>query len=117
MKELIDKLSLGIIDYEIPSVVADVEKIELSLMPGENCEGSFRIENHGQGKLKGIIYSSDRHVKIKNKTFSGDVSQVHYIVDTGYLNEGTELKGDISIVSNGGAVYIPFFIRLPFSPF
>ena len=36
MKELIDKLSLGIIDYENPKVSVDQEEIEAVLMPG-NC--------------------------------------------------------------------------------
>ena len=35
MKELIDKLSLGIIDYDIPVAETDLENIDMSFMPEE----------------------------------------------------------------------------------
>lgn len=112
MKELIDKLSLGIIDYEIPEASVDLESIEMSFMPDELFEGNFKIINIGKGKLKGIIYSSNRHIKVKTKVFSGDKSVIRYVIDTHYLKEGTRIKGDISIVSNGGEIYIPFHIKI-----
>ena len=55
MKELIDKLSLGIIDYENPKVSVDQEEIEAVLMPGELQESSFCVINQGQGRLKGVL--------------------------------------------------------------
>lgn len=112
MKELIDKLSLGIIDYDIPVAETDLENIDMSFMPEELYEGNFQIVNRGKGKLKGIIYSSDRHVKIKTKFFSGDKTIVRYVIDTRYLEEGTQIKGNICIVSSGGERYIPFHIKI-----
>ena len=47
MKELIDKLSLGIIDYENPKVSVDQEEIEAVLMPGELQESSFCVIKRG----------------------------------------------------------------------
>lgn len=112
MKELIDKLSLGIIDYEIPAAAADLDSIERSMMPEELYEGNFQIINRGKGKLKGIIYSSDRHVKMKTKVFSGDKSIIRYVIDTRCLEEGTQINGNICIVSNGGELYIPFSVKV-----
>ena len=81
MKELIDKLSLGIIDYENPKVSVDQEEIEAVLMPGELQESSFCVINQGQGRLKGVLYSSSRHLKIKTNMFSGDRTRIVYRVD------------------------------------
>ena len=122
MKELIDKLSLGIIDYETPKVSinlnnakpnnANLNGIDKSFMPDELYEGTFQIVNTGGGKLKGILYSSSRHVKIKTKVFSGDKSVIRYVIDTCCLKEGMEINGEISIVSNGGELFLPFHIKI-----
>ena len=63
MKELIDKLSLGIIDYENPKVSVDQEEIEAVLMPGELQESSFCVINQGQGYRRFNIYAfrNDRY--------------------------------------------------------
>lgn len=122
MKELIDKLSLGMIDYEIPKISVNIENenlnnknpkgIDKSFMPEELYEGTFQIVNIGAGKLKGILYSTSRHVKIKTKVFSGDKSVIRYVIDTCCLKEGMEINGEISIVSNGGEIEIPFHIKI-----
>lgn len=127
MKELIDKLSLGIIDYETPKVSVNLNnikqkdanfdnttlnEIDKSLIPDELYEETFQIVNTGGGKLKGILYSSSRHVKIKTKVFSGDKSVIRYVIDTCCLKEGMEINGEISIVSNGGELFVPFHIKI-----
>lgn len=127
MKELIDKLSLGIIDYETPKVSINLNntkqkdedfdnttlnKIDKCFMSDELYEGTFQIVNIGGGKLKGILYSSSRHVKIKTKVFSGDKSVIRYVIDTCCLKEGMEITGEISIVSNGGELFLPFHIKI-----
>ncbi len=111
MKELIDRLALGMIDYEHPTVKINVDSIEITLAGKESCEGSFQIYNRGVGKLKGIVYSNDPHVKIKTKTFSGDSTTIKYTIDGFDLQDDVECKGEISIVSNGGEYYIPFLIK------
>lgn len=112
MRELIDRLALGMIDYENPTVETSVERIEQTILAGESCEGSFQIVNRGAGKLKGIVYSTDSHVKIKTKTFSGPSSIIKYTIDGAHLPEGSECRGEISIVSNGGELYLPFVITV-----
>lgn len=119
MKELIDKLSLGIIDYETPKVSINLNNaeqkeavIDKSLLPDELYEGTFQIVNTGGGKLKGILYSSSRHVKIKTKVFSGGKSVIRYVIDTCCLKEDMEINGEISVVSNGGELFLPFHIKI-----
>lgn len=112
MKELIDKLSLGIIDYENPKVSVDQEEIEAVLMPGELQESSFCVINQGQGRLKGVLYSSSRHLKIKTNMFSGDRTRIVYRVDAGDLKPGETLEVTISIVSNGGEIYLPVKLQV-----
>ncbi len=112
MKELIDRLSLGMIEREHPKITADVEEILLVMMPGEQKEGSIVLRNYGDGKLKGVVYSSNRHVKIKNQTFAGSNQLIRYTADARYLQEDTTIKGEIGIVSNGGELKIPFELRI-----
>lgn len=111
MKELIDKLSLGMIEYDSPKAAADIEEISLTLKPGEKQEGFFHVANRGGGKLKGIIYSSDRHVQVKTKVFSGERTMIRYSADACCITEGSRVQGTLALVSNGGEIYIPFSIQ------
>lgn len=102
MKELIDKLSLGIIEYQGPKMTVDTSEIIVSLEPFEQQEGHFLISNQGKGKLKGVLYSSNQHLKLKTTVFSGDKTMIRYSVDARYLKEGSTKNATIHIVSNGG---------------
>lgn len=112
MKEFIERLSLGIVDYDAPVAVTDVENIVLSVKPEEVYQGGFNIYNEGKGKLKGVIFSSDKHLIIKTKTFSGEKTHIQFAVDSDYFKEDTIRKGKITIVSNGGEINIPFLIKV-----
>ncbi len=112
MKELIDKLSLGIIEYESPTMQVSVSKIEISANANASFEGSFDIFCSNDKELKGLIYSTDKRFVIKNDNFIGKKNTINYIVDTECSKEGEVIEGLISIVCNGGEVSIPFSVSV-----
>ncbi len=112
MKELIDKLSLGIIEYTKPVMEVSVDEISLSMEAEKVHEGSFKIVSANELPLKGIIFSTDNRLTIENNQFIGIDNVINYKVNTAYVNGGEEIKGNINIISNGGEISIPFVINI-----
>lgn len=112
MKEMIDKLSAGMIDYEEPVLHVDVDKLQFSMQPEEQKEGSFFVENIGGGKLKGIIYSNSEHMIVKTKMFGNGRTMIRYQAEVGKGRKQGTITGSLCLVSNGGEWYLPFEITI-----
>lgn len=110
MKELIDKLSLGVIDYLRPIIEVSINQLELKMEAKKTHSGSFRIVSTNEKELKGIVFSTDNRVVIENNQFIGRENTIHYKINTDYTEQGEDIKGFINIVSNGGEVAIPYCI-------
>lgn len=107
MKELIDKLALGIIEYDLPVLEASVSEIERTLSSEKVYEDSFTVYSSNNIPLKGFVYATNENINIIDKQFVGKSYVIKYSVDTEYINEGDTVKCDINVVSNGGELIIP----------
>lgn len=112
MKELIGKLSRGIIEYELPEADVSITSIEKNIEAGTNFRGSFDVFCKQERKLKGIVYSTNEYLRIINNQFIGVSNKIEYEVNTDRLNAGDMVTGRINIVSNGGEIFIPFNIMI-----
>lgn len=112
MKELIGKLSRGIIEYDLPEAEVSVTSIEKNIEAGTNFRGSFDVFCKKERKLKGIVYSTNEYLKIINNQFIGISNKIEYEVNVDKLEEGDTVTGRINIVSNGGEIFIPFNIKI-----
>ena len=110
MKELIDKLACGKIEYEQPVLEASVLNIDTVLRSEKLTEGSFEVYSSNNRKLKGMVYSTHEfvHINDEDRTFIGTSKTVRYCIDAEYLNEGDVIDGFINVVTNGGELSIPF---------
>lgn len=107
MKELVDKLARGIIEYDLPVLEVSVSEINKTLNSEKKYEDSILVFSSNNVPLKGLVYSTNENVRILDKTFSGVKAEIKYAVNTEYINEGDEINGEINVVSNGGEVVIP----------
>lgn len=112
MKEKIERLSKGIFEYKLPEIILSVEEINISVEMGKNYEGSFYIHNAAKTKMKGILYSSNRFFILENKKFIGEENIINYRVNGTYLEAGTILTGDISIITDCGECILPFQVKV-----
>lgn len=114
MKELIDKLSRGTIEYELPVLEASVSEIDKVIYSEKISEGSFEVYSSNNLELKGIVYTTHEFVNIndENRVFSGSNITIRYSIDAKYLNEGDVIEGAINVVSNGGEAIIPFRFKI-----
>ncbi len=112
LKELIGKLSRGIIEYNLPEVEVSITDIDKSVEVEELYRGSFEIYGKNDNELKGIVYSTDEKLRIITNQFIGKKNKIEYEVSGHNAENGDVIQGRINIVSNGGEVFIPFNITI-----
>lgn len=112
MKEFIGKLSRGTIEYDVKTANSSVNKINVSMRPGEVYKGTFEVNSSDENAIKGIIYASEEHLEIINNQFSGVKNTIEYQIDGSYFEGGQEINGRINIVSNGGELNIPYSVKV-----
>ncbi len=112
MKEKIEKFSKGIFDFEQPEILVSQDNLAIFISEGKVDEGSFTVTNTKGLPMKGLIYSSSQLVKIKNTSFFGTNNEIFYTVDASYLEQGTQLEGQINIVSDCGERHISFTVSV-----
>lgn len=108
MKELIGKLSRGVIEYDLPTVDTSVSEIKKDISEIKDREGAFSVYSEEDVVLKGIVYSSSERVKLYEDKFCGTDNIIKYKVYCDNCDEGSKIIGNFSVVSNGGEVVIPY---------
>ncbi len=99
----------GYFDYPPPKVKADIDKIAIET--GGKAQGDFYIRNSGGGIISGSIISGSRCITFEKNEFEGNLINVKYFIDMDMYSCGETAKTYILIVSNGGELYIPVFIK------
>lgn len=112
LKELVGKLSRGIIEYSIPEIETSVITIEDSVEEGKTIRGSFEVFCNDEYELKGVVYSTNEYLSIVTSQFIGKRCKIEYDILAKVLEAGEILEGRINIVSNGGEAFIPFKISI-----
>lgn len=105
-------MSKGNIDYTIPEIVLSEDRIELELEDGAEAKGDFTISSKNSLEIKGLVYSESESVIIYTDQFSGRKALIRYGVNVKNAVPGEVISGNINIVSNGGAIALPFRITV-----
>ena len=112
MKELIGKLSRGIISNNLPVIETSVNTIELSVEAGRTITGTFDVFTEREYEIKGIIYSSHDSVTIIDNQFIGTKNTIRYEVCAFSYEPMDIIEGRFNIVSNCGETFIPFKVNV-----
>ncbi len=112
MKEVIDKLYLGIIEYDVPMPVISVAEISMQVDASSLKEGIIELESRNGVQIKGVAYSTSDKFKIINKEFCGTNINIRYVIDTRYSEKNDKIEGVVNIVTNGGEFEVLFNIEV-----
>ncbi len=79
-------------------------------------EGSFSLQNEGEGTIRGLVYPSSYRVQCAEQGFDGNPVNIYYTYDGRGLVPGHVEHGKFTIVCNGGEYDIAFtaIIEKPF---
>lgn len=110
MKERINRLAKGLIEYDEVQVSFSVSQIEESVVLDDKMRGEFRIVCDVGKAVKGLVYSTNQRVGLLSDNFMGKDCRIIYEVDSSYAEE--EIKGEFQIVCSGGEFQIPYLFHV-----
>lgn len=112
MRERINRLAKGFIDYGKCEVKFSRTSIEEEVTAGRQERGSFHVFNEENVSMKGLVYSTNRRVKVWDNHFIGTSCEIRYEVNAQNEEPGSRLEGCFQIVSSYGEFQIPFAFRV-----
>ncbi len=115
MKNVIDRLLNGQFEYSERTLSFSIPRLELSIKPGEDYEGSFVVHGPSDRMVQGGITSSEMRMEIITAGFSGSEFEVAYKFHGKGLCAGDVLKGNFSVISNQGEYQLPFVVNVEIS--
>lgn len=111
LKEKIERFARGDFEYELPSISLSEDELSITVEAGRYAEGSFVISNSAGRPMKGIVYSSNRHMKLENKMFHGIDNVIRYLFDATFLIKGETINGELCIISDCGEKRLPYSVQ------
>lgn len=114
MREKINRLAKGIIDTERADLVLRPEKIDETLHVGETASGQLHIADTEGRYLKGLVYSSNPRVCVRESAFGGAYNFLAYEVDTSWLTAGDTIDGAFYLVTSAGEKKIPYHFTMEY---
>ncbi len=106
MKERINRLAKGLMDYDETQVSFSTTGIETSVIFDDKMRDEFRIVCEQGKTVKGLVYSTNYRVSLFSDNFVGKDCRVIYEVDASYADE--DITGEFQIVCSGGEFRIPY---------
>lgn len=106
MKERINRLAKGILDYDEIQVSFSTTRIEAPVVFDEKMRDEFRIVCEQGKQVKGLVYSTNYRVSLFSDNFVGKDCRVVYEVDASHADE--DIAGEFQIVCGGGEFRIPY---------
>lgn len=108
MRERINRLAKGIVDFDVPELRISPEQIEARVNADELTRKEISIADKNGLHIKGLVYSSNIRVKIKNSSFGGSRNYIGYDIDSSHLTQGDTIAGAFYFVTEGGERKIPY---------
>ncbi len=112
MKDKVERLAKGIFEYEQPELLISEESLSVEVSAGEVFCGNFSVYNRNRSVMKGVVYSSDELLVIKEQQFVGAENEIRYTVHGEYATPGEVHRGSITVVSECGEIVLPFVIKV-----
>lgn len=108
MRERINRLAKGIVDFDVPELKISPEQIEERVNADELTRKEISIADKDGLHIKGLVYSSNIRVKVKNSAFGGSRNHIGYDVDSSHLTQGDTISGAFYFVTGGGERKVPY---------
>ena len=108
MRKRIKQLARGKFEYAKPELILSEEEIAITVMEGEDYEGSFTIENPKGIKLRGLVYATHPRMEVLTPQFEGEQVRIRFKFHSYGLSEGLTEKGDFVIVCNQREISLSF---------
>ena len=116
LKNKIKRFAKGDFHIPQPEIIFPETHIIMRVGEGEKYQGSFSLQNEGEGTIRGLVYPSSYRIQCVEQGFDGNPVNIYYTYDGRGLVPGHVEHGKFTIVCNGGEYDIAFtaIIEKPF---
>lgn len=112
LRERVEELGRGDFKINIPKIEISTPLIEIDLNVDEYYEGYFSLKSLNAHKMKGMIYTSTYRMQCLNTQFKGVEAKIMFRFTAKGICEGSSVKGNFYIITNGGEFTLPFIINI-----
>lgn len=112
MKEQINKYAKGKFEYNALSTQVNPADISCTVYKNVPYTGRIDIWERYNRVIKGLVYSSNNKVILKNHQFVGEKNTIEYTIDMENIDTETHIVGAFYVVSNGGEEKINYDFSL-----
>lgn len=112
MRRRIYNLANGRFEYDRPHLAFSEDRLELQVIEGKSCKGSFTIESENGVPMRGIVYSSNARMECLNPQFEGLKAQIQFEFHSEGLIEGNIQKGEFFIICNRNEYNLSFVVNI-----
>lgn len=98
--------------YEYPEIVMSDQSLDLVAVEGSNIKGVVKLWTKNNVPIKGIVYTTEGKMALKEQQFEGMSVEISYEFHTEGLIEGNEVTGSFHFVCNGGEYSLPFVVSI-----
>lgn len=111
MREQINRLAKGIMEYEKSPLVVPKEVVQ-TFPAGATGAGELYFYREDMRELKGVIYSTNPRVVVLEESFYGRECKVGYRIEASVGLEPVEIAGEFILVTSCGEVSVPYRFTL-----
>lgn len=112
MKEQINRFARGVFEYNPPVLEIADSSIYNVVDKNRDFYGSINIFERDGKQLKGVIYSDNDKVILRDSTFLGSNATIRYTVNSKGTLNGDVIEGAFHIVSNGGEQSVSYSFKV-----
>lgn len=108
MRDKITRLSKGITDIEAPVIEIMPEFFSDTIILGHDNGFILELISTNGCTIKGICFTDEPRISAEPRAFSGRRIHININVNTCGLEENDVLKGQLTLVTNGGERFFPY---------
>ncbi len=112
MKDQINRFARGVFEYEPPRLEVTENTIHAVVDKNKEFQGTLDIYEACGKSLKGVVYSDNDKVILRESAFAGSKAVIQYTVNCAGALNGDVIEGAFHIVSNGGEKDVDFSFRV-----
>ena len=116
MKERIGQLARGEILKEKAEIIFAQERIEETVPPGGVWRRELVLASQNQVRIRGIFYSTNPRVVLKNSQISGYRGRMEYEVSAVRMEAGEQIEGEFQLISDSGECAVPYCFTVSGGP-
>ena len=112
LNNTIEQYVKGNINLDLPEIILSETEILVSVEAGKSYSGTITITNDKKQQMKGVVFSSNRHIKIDEEQFIGESVTLNYTIEIKDYEALDTIEGSIAVISEFGEVEIPVKVTI-----